>query len=243
MSINSFIEAANKKLVKDYQRIPIFDINYVGKWSSNLRHSFVKNLYHARGHFDRQLFQRAALCSKSKYDKLKKLEDMCDELGIEFNGKDGIRGLLTGQITKVKIMKSHEQLFIDFTEDVGCSIKEEISSYKQPEYLSDYNQALVKLLTNDDELTREVAFSAYEFLDNVDYNCLYSVAVALGASKKGLIFFDVHRHSNHFEKTEKTLKKFWKQNEKKCIDTFNEIFQIQTIMWSNLSLNILKNEN
>ena len=113
----------------------------------------------------------------------------------------------------------------------------------RPEYLSDYNQALVKLLTNDDELTREVAFSAYEFLDNVDYNCLYSVAVALGASKKGLIFFDVHRHSNHFEKTEKTLKKFWKQNEKKCIDTFNEIFQIQTIMWSNLSLNILKNEN
>lgn len=242
ISLNVFIKSALSDLGHLYKEIPIFNINIVAEWDKSRRHQFVKNLYHARGHFDRQLFQRAALCSSSPRDKLKKLEDICDELGIEFEGRDGIQGLLSGEKTVLKIMKSHEQLFVDFSEDIGCGLGDEISRYSQPAYLHEYNESLMRLLANKDELIREVAFSAYELLDNIDYKELYTVAVTLGAGSKGLLFFEVHQHSNHFDKTSQSLEIFWEQDSEKCCQVFRKIFDLQTRMWNDLSLNIIKNE-
>lgn len=238
MQIETFINETKSVLETEYKAIPLFNFDCVKGWDKEKKHKFVSNLYHARGHFDRQLFQRTALCSTSKSDKLKKLEDICDELGIEFDGKDGIQGLLTGAKTTVRIVKSHEQLFLEFAKDVNCSIKQEVSSYKQPAYLEEYNETMVKLLTNESELIREVSFSAYELLDNIDYHKLFEIAVILGATKKGLVFFDIHRHSNHFEKTKEKLMTFWERDELACKQIFEQVFKIQSKMWTQLSINI-----
>jgi hypothetical protein len=78
------------------------------------------------------------------------------------------------------------------------------------------------------------AFGAYEKLDNVDYDNLYNFAISLGSSKKGLVFFDIHRHVEHYENIDPLLQTIWDKNPELVRKGFEFIGNHQLAMWSRL---------
>jgi Iron-containing redox enzyme len=179
---------------------------------------FIRLFYHARGHFYRFLWIMASYAPSMKYRSII-LQNITDELG----------GIDASHL-------SHEQLFFIFAEAFDKDIHQEVlhETMYLP-FLKDFDQGHVEKLLNSDFDEKWAIFSAYELLDNTDYNNLYQLALNIGTQEEGLVFFDVHRTGNHFGETFVLLQEIWDKNPQIVKDSLDFIGNHQLAMWQGIS--------
>jgi hypothetical protein len=216
-SLYSFISELETQYKQDLATVELF--KPATKLTLEQQQKFAKVFYHIRGHFDRFLFILGAFAPSKKY-------------------KDVVLQNLKGEFSED--LESHEQLYINFCNSLGVDIIEEIVS--EENYLpfaKRFNFDIQKYLLQNNYTFKWAAFSAYERLDNVDYNGLYNLAKSFGIDNDALIFFDVHRQAEHFEITEDLLLECWEGSPEDVKQAFKFILSHQLEMWRNLSDEIL----
>ena len=214
-SFSNYLMEWDENYKSKIKNINIFNTSLTSQWSSEQKIRFARIFYHARGHFHNFLWFLGNF-SSSKMIKDIVLKNIAEE----FNGA----------------AQSHEQMYINFAQSLNADIKDEIT--EQTSYLpflKDFNNGHVKWLQQHDEVSQFAAFSAYEHLDNVDYTSLWELAKSLGTSNKGLIFFKVHMHANHFKSTEDNLMLIWQAEPDKVKEAYEFIAEHQIEMWRNIS--------
>lgn len=102
-------------------------------------------------------------------------------------------------------------------------------------FAKQFNKDHLSWLAGHDEEERFAAFAAYERLDNIDYPHLTEFAASLGISSKGLAFFRVHSHVEHFSSTLEKLLPLWEPACEKIKNAFDFIYSHQLQMWQRLS--------
>ncbi len=180
---------------------------------------FVKLFYHARGHFDRFLWILASLAPNPEYRSIA-LQNIADELG--------------GTNTR-----SHEQLYLRFADTLGVdALAEQKSEKNYMHFLKAFNKGHIEALLNGNWEEKWSIFSAYEYLDVVDYNNLYTLALAMGLSGDALTFFEVHRDADHFGDNYQLLEKVWEKDANLVTKAFTFIGNHQLKMWKKLSAEV-----
>lgn len=210
-----YLEEWDVSYAQSIKEIDLFNASLTSKWNDRQKIYFAKTFYHARGHFHEFLW----LLGNFADDKVTK-EIVLKNIAEEFNSSS----------------QSHEQMYIHFAESVGADLEEEIiDGVSYLPFLKEFNKGHLKWLKTHDETSRFAAFSAYEHLDNVDYMSLWKLAKSLGISNKGLMFFKVHMHANHFKITEDKLSELWAWDSEKVRNAYSFIAQHQINMWKELS--------
>jgi hypothetical protein len=104
--------------------------------------------------------------------------------------------------TLSKTHQPHEQLFFRFAERIDPEIRNEVLScaHYLP-FLRHFDDGHQQALLRTDWDGKWAIFSAYEFLDNTDYENLHQLAQRLGIEGEALTFFEVHRGGDHFGHT------------------------------------------
>jgi len=128
---------------------------------------------------------------------------------------------------------SHNQLYRDFLASVGCS---EEPSLQEPQFASQFNQALQTYYRQAPLPEALFAIAIYEALDIPDYQLLLRVVKKANVSQQGLRFFQVHAVANHFEMFEDVVA--WLRKQEGGEEAFNRakefVFHVQTEMWREL---------
>lgn len=223
-TLRDFLKSWDPNYNRATQAIALFDRTKLLKWTPEQKKFFARTLYHSRGHFYKFLWY---LGSKAPSKECKEivLDNIRDEFGI---GTDGVN------------RSSHEELYWRFAKAVGLDtnaiIHEEIlGEATNLPFIREFNQGhLDYILTRlwDDVWA---AFSAYERLDNLDYENLYHLAVRLGISGKALVFYEVHREVEHYEAATPLLEEIWKRNPDAVRRGFHFIGDHQLKMWKQMS--------
>lgn len=222
MVLEKFLERTDAKQKEEYQKIPLFQSARVKKLSKPHKKWFVKVFYHTRGHFDRLLWTRLVYAPSVK-DKKQILQYLAEEAGLE-------------NLRSNKNLRSHELLFADFALRLGVRLTPEVTEREGfLPFVHNFTNGLVEWFREHDWESGLVGFSAYERLDNVDYEFMHETAKALGARGKALTFFDVHRQADHFEQTSGSLPRIWRKNPTKVRAAFKFIYSHQLTMWQSLS--------
>ncbi len=222
MSLDNFLQEMDDKQVKAYQEMPLFDTTQTSQWTDEQRKYFVKVFYHTRGHFDRLLWTRLVYAPSAEAKK-QILHYMAEEAGLpDVHGGQNLT--------------SHEILFGRFAESLGVELTPELTEdgYYLP-FAREFNNGLVRWFRTHDWESGVVGFSAYERLDNVDYEFMYDLARSLTLPEKALEFFVVHKQADHFDKTSSELPQIWEKDPVKVRDAFCFIYEHQQKMWKNLS--------
>ncbi|MBL0942335.1 MAG: iron-containing redox enzyme family protein [Alphaproteobacteria bacterium] len=223
MSINEGLkeflaEWDNNYLIRA-KHVPLFDSAFAEKLNHKQKSYFAKVFYHARGHFHNFLwFMGNHATNKLIKDII--LQNIAEELGGN--------------------AKSHEQLYFLFAEAAGADIESEFVEEKfLLPFVKQFNKGHLNWLRTHDQESQLSAFSAYERLDNVDYVNLLQLVENMGIKRKGLFFFKVHAHVQHFETTLELLNEIWQRNQKKVWEAYNFIADHQINMWQKLSQSVL----
>lgn len=138
--------------------------------------------------------------------------------------------------------KSHERLYADFTQSLGVDLTDEVLHERTYlPFARAFNKEHLIWLHNHDWDSRTAAFSAYERLDNVDYEDLFTLAKNLGVPHTALRFFEVHKHVTHYEMASSSfdLGGLWGRNSEKVMEAYQFIGDHQNKMWSQLSDEVL----
>lgn len=197
--------------------IPLFSEQAAGLGTEQKR-LFVRLFYHARGHFYLFLWIMASLAPSADYRSVV-IRNINDELG----------GLDETHV-------SHEQLFFRFAKTIDTLVEEEAKTEENYlPFLREFDEGHIRSLMNADWDGKWSIFSAYELLDNTDYNNLYVLAENLGARGDALTFFDVHRHGDHFGETFQLLQKTWDKDPDVVKKSFDFIGEHQLRMWRYMS--------
>ena len=222
--LQNFLQSWDPNYDRTAQATALFDQTKPLEWTPGQKKFFARTLYHSRGHFYKFLWYLGSK-SPSKACKEVILDNIRDEFGI---GADGVS------------RSSHEQLYWHFAEAVGLDtdaiIREEIlGEATNLPFIREFNQGHLEYI-----LTRPwddvwAAFSAYERLDNLDYENLYRLAVRLGVSGKALVFHEVHREVEHYEAATPLLQDIWERNPDAVRTGFEFIADHQLKMWRQMS--------
>ena len=175
---------------------------------------FVKAFYHVRGHCN-DFFWFVA-----NHGTFEMKELILDNTAEEFGAKG----------------RSHEQLYYEFAEALGVNITDEVvNETTHLPFVREYNREHLHWLATHTADSLISAFSAYEKLDNPDYNSLYDLVSSFGISGRGTLFFDVHRHVEHYEATSHFIETIWNENPEIVKEAFAFIGEHQLEMWQQLS--------
>ena len=219
-NLQEFLDELSAEYKTSARSIRLFNPADPIQWNNQRKKFFVRMFYHSRGHFDRFLWLMASLAPPGSpaYRPIV-LKNITDELG----------GLNPGDL-------SHEQLFYQFAEKLDPEIRDEPKDegFYLP-FLRQFNDGHIKALLNADWDTKWAIFSAYELLDNTDYNNLFWLAETLGLSEEALVFFDVHRNGDHFSETFQLLEAIWTNDSHKVRTAFDFIGKHQLAMWRKMS--------
>jgi hypothetical protein len=216
--MKEYIKNWQKNYKESLEDIELFKFGAGLEMNSRQKRLFVKLFYHARGHFSDFLWIVANNTASYRV-RLLVLENIKDELGCVQRGD-----------------LPHEQLFLQFANTFDKSIRKEILNQEYyVDFLKDFNEFHRKTLQSATPEEQWALFSAYELLDTVDYEALYTLAKDMGSSKKELIFFDVHRQGDHFTSTYKALLIIWEKDQKVVRKAFSIIEKSQLAMWRRLS--------
>jgi Iron-containing redox enzyme len=203
--------------LQDYKQsacsVELFDPEQVKRLSPAQRAFLAKAFYHVRGHFHDFLW---FIGNRSK-PAVKRL--ILENLEEEFWGD-----------------RSHEEFYYDFAASLGVDLDDEVvEQTTHLPFIREYNYQHMHWLKIHDADARFAAFAAYERLDNPDYENLYNLGVALGQKGRSLVFFDVHRHVEHYEATTLLLNEIWQRNPQAVTDAFTFIGSHQLQIWQKLS--------
>jgi len=229
MKLNDFISDWSNNYDQELKTTELFQPELTEKWSLNQKKYFSRAFQHIRGHCA-EFFWHVG--SFTDYVEVKEviLKNIKEEFGYDDE--------------ESRYRNSHSTLYNLFMSEFGCDIFDEIGNHSTYlDFAKKFNQDHLKWLASHDSDYKFAAFSAYEKLDNLDYERLYLLAKSLGVTeKKNLLFFDVHRYVEHFDKTSHTLQKIWNKNSEIVKDSFDFIGKHQLIMWRDLS-NVIFNLN
>ena len=103
--------------------------------------------------------------------------------------------------------KSHNELYRDFLREVGVRDEWEL---KQPAFAAPFNQAWEEYCSTSPVEEALAGVAIFEILDQPDYALLFEVMKETGVSAKGLKFFEVHAHAQHFDFFQEIVSRFWK---------------------------------
>ena len=223
-TLDAFIEKWDDIQRQRHREIPLFNPELTAQWTTTQKQYFVKTFYHTRGHFDRLLWTR--LCyARTAEEKRTILGYIAEEVGLQ-----GIDDTTTAHPV------SHEQLFGVFAQSMGVSLTPELTErdYYLP-FAKEFSDGLIAWFRTHDSDSGNIAFPAYERLDNIDYEELYKIALSIGVSGQALAYFEVHRYADHFEKTSGKLPEYWRKNQRKVEEAFAFIGDHQLKMWKGLS--------
>jgi hypothetical protein len=200
----------------DYQRrasqIPLFQQAIQTQLTPTQQSEFVHVYYNIRGHFNRFMWYMGHITPDSTIKKL-----VCANIKEEFGDT-----------------MSHDQLYIDFGIDYGLNIHDEIIHEKH--YLAfarHFDRVHLETLFQESFEFTWSAFSAYEALDNIDYQMTLDLVMNFSQKPRSVEFFVVHTRVKHFQSTVVQLKKIWKEDPEIVQRAFNFIFNHQLEMWQN----------
>jgi hypothetical protein len=193
--------------------IDLFNPEKVATLSPEQRAFLAKAFYHVRGHFHDFLW----FIGNRSTVAVKRL--ILENLEEEFGGD-----------------RSHEEFYYDFAASLGVDLDDEVvEQTNHLPFIREYNYQHMHWLKTHDADARFAAFAAYERLDNPDYENLYQLGVALELKGRSLVFFDVHRHVEHYEATTLLLNEIWQRNPEPVMAAFNFIGNHQLHIWQKLS--------
>lgn len=200
-------------------KLPLFKENFGKELSIKEKQKLVLTLYHIRGNFYKFLWTLGSIATSYEYKKVV-LENYAEEFGRK---------------------TSHEKLYNSFAEEFEVDINKEILEPKHNfQWVQDYNNQHIKLILTEKFEKAWALFGAYEKLDNIDYENLYHLAANLGSTKKGLVFFNVHRNAGHFDTVSPLLNQIWEEGQESVEECFKFIANHQLKMWQNLYEEIVK---
>ncbi len=199
------------------RHIPLFD-RQPREWTGLQKILFANLFYHSRGHFYRFLWVMASQAPSFEFRSVV-IRNITDELG----------GLKPDDF-------SHEQLFFHFAKKLNPMIYYEAMRERwYLPFLRDFNESHFLHLMNAGWDAKWSMFAAYELLDNVDYENLEELAREFGLSGNDLLFFEVHRNSDHFGETFQLLEGIWDKKPIVVCKAFDYIASTQLTMWRRLS--------
>ena len=218
LDLNEFISIWEDSYKKEQSQIPLFQAGFGKNLNLEQKQKFVKQFYHVRGHFYEMLWFLGSLAPSFEYKKVV-LQNITEEFG--------------GKI-------SHEQLYWDFAKELDVDIQKEIlTQINNFEYIREFDFSHKKWVISQKWTTSWAAFCAYEKQDNLDYGKLYDLAKDFGVSEKGLFFFKIHAHVQHFKTTENLLQECWKSDSEAVKSGFEFIKSAQMKVWKGLSEEVL----
>jgi pyrroloquinoline quinone (PQQ) biosynthesis protein C len=221
LRLEIFIEEWQDWYSSEAKTVPLFNQEKTLELTQKQKDVFVRLFYHARGHFSRFLWTLGNSAPSSSYKKVV-INNIKEELGA------GVFNL-----------PAHEELYANFAGALGVNILEEaLSEQTYLDFLQEFNRQHVTWLLSHDWDHKWAAFSAYELLDNVDYENLFIVAKGFGLPADALTFFEVHRGGDHFEKTKWRLQEIWQRNPEAVRAGFEFIGNHQIAMWKKLSADV-----
>ncbi len=189
-SLKLFIEDWKLEYQTEVSKLDMFDPTKTISWTTDQQKAFASVFNHSRGHYYRFLWYLGSLAPNKDYREIV-LQNYADEFGRSV---------------------SHEQLYWDFAGKLGVDVKHEIlyesSNY---EFIRDFNHNHLEWLLTKNWTSCWAAFSAYEAMDNIDYENLYKLALSFGFKEndKAMVFFKIHLVANHFNTTLELLEEVW----------------------------------
>jgi hypothetical protein len=221
--LHQFLTSWDQAYQEKLNGIDLFKRELTSEWSKTQKQFFAKVLYHQRGHFSDVLWYMGNFAPNAKAKEMV-LENIRDEFG-----KQGM---------------SHESLYFDFAKSLGVDLTYELIEEKMYlPFLREYNQGHLRWLRENDWDHRLAAFAALERLDNLDYVNLRNVAISLGASKRDLVFFNVHIHVTHYDAVESIFSELWSTKPDVVMSAFNFIGDYQVNIWKRISDVVFEYEN
>jgi len=217
-SLDNFIRNWDQQYKAAQSEIRILNPFLAGMLNKNRQGYFAKTFWHARGHFGDFLWLLASHAPDFESKKII-LSNIEDELGANDPAND-----------------AHEQLYIRFANAVGAEVRRSWvdDKYYLPE-IRRYNKGHLDFLLNHNWNTSMAAFSAFELLDNHDYDALDKVAKSFGLDEKERQYFIVHKDSDHFGEVSQGLEQRWQNDHHQVLVAFQFIGSHQLKMWKDLS--------
>lgn len=195
------------------QEIPLFNATQT---PPDTQKKFAATFYHIRGHFIDFMWFIANFSSNNAVKDII-INNIKEEIGHP-------KGL------------SHEMLYERFANACGVDVIDEIiHNTNNHSFIKTYNKTHIEWLSKHDENMRLAAFAAYERLDNIDYVFLNQFGTTFLLPEDKLLFFKVHIHVEHFERTLDILTPIFNQHPDKIKQSFDFIYQHQRQMWQDLS--------
>ena len=217
MEMEGFLTEWESDYKKKAAAIPLFTDAAKGL-NKEQRARLARLLYHQRGHFDHFLFIVGQWAPSPEYRAIV-LRNISDELG----------GLDPTHL-------SHEELFLRFARELEPKILEEaIMEKSYLPFLVEFNAGHFRKLLESDWDGKWSIFSAYELLDNTDYENLYALGKRLGLAEDKLEFQKVHMQGTHFSETFDLLNGIWEKNPEAVKKGFDFIGKHQLDMWQKVS--------
>lgn len=214
MELQNFIEGWTEQYVAEMNTIELFNSEWTNTWGKQEKDFFVRAFYHVRGHCNNFFWFVANHTSDIRVKNVI-LENTDEEFG--------------------KKLRSHEQLYLKFADEFGFDLKDElVNETTNLPFIKEFNKGHIEWLVNHNSDFQFAAFSAYEKLDNPDYNYLYNLAANISKDKSNLTFFDVHKYVEHFEATSEILNETWQKNNEIVKQAFEFIGNHQLKMWRDL---------
>ena len=214
-TLNVFLQEWEKGYVETNKATPLFDSARISAFTPSQKQLFALAFYHARGHFYKFLWFMGSLAPSEEFKKI-----ILDNITEEFGGNKC----------------SHEQLYMEFAKAVGVDVVEEVLTGRTNlPFIEEFNRGHINWLLTHDWDHKWSAFSAYERLDNVDYENLYHLAANLGLSGRPLLFFEVHRVVEHYDQASSLLEQIWQRNPEAVRAGFDFIGMHQAKLWRELS--------
>jgi Iron-containing redox enzyme len=207
----------SKDWTTDYQnktsKLKLFQPQFAKNLTWLQKQKFALAFYHIRGTFYKLLWYIGSIAPSKQYKDVI-LKNISEEFGQTL---------------------SHETWYCEFAQQFDVDIKSEILDEKNNfDWIRDFNKTHLRFALTQDFNLVWAAFGAYEKLDNDDYDNLYNLACNIGSSKRGLVFFDIHRHVEHYESVDPLLRNIWENNPETVKKGFEFIANHQLAMWERL---------
>ncbi len=214
-TLQAFLMEWEEGYREESHSIALFDPKLAGHLSREQKELFARTFYHARGKFYKFLWYIGSFAPSEGYKDV-----ILANIREEFGGKG----------------RSHEELIFEFGNALGITLLEEtLTDRTNLPFIEQYNQGHIQWLLTHEWDERWSAFAAYERLDNVDYENLYRLVQGFGLPESTLLFYEVHRKIEHYEKAAPLLEKVWQRKPEAVQAGFSFIGTHQLKLWKNLS--------
>lgn len=217
MTLEEFLENWDAQNRAFHKQIPLFNPELSKNLSKEQQRYFARVFYHLRGHFHDFLWYMGNHAPDTESKKV-----ILDNIAEEF-GSNG---------------RSHERLYLDFAACLGVDLTDEVIHQKTYlPFAREFNKKHLEWLASNDWQSQLATFTAYERLDNVDYNDLLDLVKSFDVTENGLLFFKAHSRVNHYEMARDgfQLRKLWSKNPQKIKEAYTFIRNHQNKMWKDLS--------